>query len=158
MKSLSESLFDKDLVQKDLPTFGDVYKPVRVSSTNSDYPYKKIANMFVGSKLKNTAKPLSLSDVNGFTSYPSDSKSREIIELIAGMVADIPLTDEMIGDKHWALDEKEKNKLFAPLVRQPYWRNGIYINLSNSFTGVSLEIIRSSRIEFTQITIKYEKA
>ena len=43
MKSLSESLFDKDLIQKDIPVFGDLYKPDSIAypATPPDIGYRE---------------------------------------------------------------------------------------------------------------------
>ncbi len=49
MKSLSESLFDKDLVDKDIPTFGDYFE---INDKYSLWEARPLWNQFSETRLK----------------------------------------------------------------------------------------------------------
>ena len=158
MKSLKESLFDKDLVEKDIK-FGDVYKPVWITSTNRDAPFMRITTMFNMGKLKKAAKDkkLDLSEVPQNSHY--DDKYLETIEMIAGLVADFPYRPEPYYDKD-IIDT------FKPLARSPLFRRGIDVSLSGEHGGVyfskdldiiELHITKSNMTEYTDVIIKFEK-
>ena len=158
MKSLAESIFDKDLVEKDIK-FGDVYKPVWITSTNRDAPFMRITTMFNMGKLKKAAKDkkLDLSEVP--QNSPYDNKYLETIEMIAGLVADFPYRPEPYYDKD-IIDT------FKPLARSPLFRRGIDVSLSGEHGAVyfskdldiiELHITKSNMTEYTDVIIKFEK-
>ena len=152
MKTLQESLFDTEKnIEKDI-TFGDIYEPVYITSTNSDHPFQKIANMFNLSKLRKAAKRVDLSGIK--QNSPYDNNHIEVIELIAGVIAGLPLKNKISYDYEIA-------KVFGSLAKQPYWQRGIDVCLSKaSLLGskvVFLKIIRSSMNEYVGITIEYRE-
>ena len=149
MKSLSESLFDRDLIGKDIK-FGDIYEPYWITSTTSDSPFKKITNMFNMGKLRKAYKPLNLSNVKRNGHY--DESYIEVIELIVGAVSNMPLKEKIDYDK-------DIDKLFESFARSPYWKRGITILMGESsrFNIVSLYITRSNMSEYTNITINFKK-
>ena len=59
MKSLKESLFDRDLVEK-APTFGDMYKPVSIYYDFDVDTIKLIGKEFSLSKLKKNCSPTNI--------------------------------------------------------------------------------------------------
>ena len=148
MKTLQETLFDTTKnIEKDI-TFGDVYKPIYITSTNSDEPFRKIANVFSLSKLRKIAKRVDLSGVKQNTPYDNDHI--EVIELIVGIISKLPLKDDLNYGK-------EIYNTFKSLTR--YWMNGVMITLNtHRFHGderMHLVISRSSANEFTAITIYF---
>lgn len=159
MKSLVESLFDDDLVTKELPKFGDVYKPVWIYSTNSNNPFKKITNMFNMDELRKASKnkKLDLSEVQQKGHY--DNKYLDTIEMIAGLIADFPYNPKLHGYDSEIIDT------FKPLARSPYWRRGISVSFSGSHGAVGdngdgiveLNITKSSRTEYLNVVIKFER-
>lgn len=159
MKSLAESLFDKDLVEKEVK-FGDMYKPVWITSTNRDAPFMRITTMFNMSKLKKAAKDkeLDLSEVPQNSHY--DNKYLETIEMIAGLVADFPY-----DPKTYSYDINITDT-FKSLARSPLWRRGISVSISGEHGGicfsgdadvVELHITKSNMTEYTDVIIKFEK-
>lgn len=158
MKSLSESLFDSDLTSKDIK-FGDIYKPVWITSTNSNNPFKKITNMFNMSELKKASKnkKLDLSSVQQNSHY--DNKYLDTIEMIAGLVADFTYNPKSYGYDSKIFDT------FKPLVRSPYWRRGISVSISGSHGAVcdngdgivELHITKSNMTEYVNVVIKFEE-
>lgn len=165
MKSLVESIFDKDLVEKEVK-FGDIYKPVWITSTNRDAPFMRITAMFNMGKLKKAAKgkELDLSEVpqnSYFVAQNShyDNKYLPTIEMIAGLVADFPYRPEPYYDKD-IIDT------FKPLARSPLFRRGIDVSLSGEHGAVyfskdldiiELHITKSNMTEYTDVIIKFEK-
>ena len=157
MKSLKESLFDTEKhIEKDL-TFGDVYEPVWITSTNSDGPFKKITNMFNMSELRKASKgkKLDLSSVQQNGRY--DNKYLDTIEMIAGLVADFPYKLEPYYDS-------DIINTFQPLVRSPLFRRGIDVciryrglvrGLGNDI--IELHITKSTATEYTDVVIKFDK-
>ena len=158
MKSLRESIFDKDLVTKDIK-FGDIYKPVWISSTNSDNPFKKITNMFNMGELRKAAKDkkLDLSGVQQNSHY--DNKYLDTIEMIAGLVADFTYNPKSYGYDSKIIDT------FKPLARQPDWRRGISVSICGSHGAVcdngdgivELHITKSNMTEYVNVIIKFEE-
>jgi len=62
LESLTESLFDDDLVSKDIPSFGDKYEIDRISisfNSGTTFPdkYKKILSCFPSRELKKLLTP-----------------------------------------------------------------------------------------------------
>ena len=157
MKSLVESLFDTDLVTKDIK-FGDMYKPVLISSTNRDNPFKKITNMFNMGELRKAAKDkkLDLSEVQQNSHY--DNKYLDTIEMIAGLVADFPYKLKPYYD----IDIFDT---FKPLVRSHLFRRGISVSISGSHGAVcyngdgvlELHITKSTATEYADVVIKFEE-
>lgn len=156
MKSLQESLFDADLA-KDI-TFGDKYKPIKIISSNSDNPFKKITNMFNMDELKKAAKDkkLDLSSVQQNGHY--DNKYLDTIEMIAGLVADFLYNPKSVS---YGYDSNIVNT-FEPLVKPPYWRRGISVSMAEGSRAagdniVELYITKSNRAEYVDVTIMFEK-
>ena len=157
MKSLAESIFDKDLVEKEVK-FGDMYKPVWITSTNRDDPFMRITTMFNMGKLKKAAKgkELDLSAVQQNSHY--DNKYLPTIEMIAGLVADFPYKPKPYYD----IDIIDT---FKPLARSPLWRRSISVSISGSHGAVcdngdgivELHITKSNMTEYTDVIIKFEK-
>lgn len=157
MKSLVESIFDKDLVEKEVK-FGDMYKPVWITSTNRDAPFMRITTMFNMGKLKKAAKDkeLNLSEVQQNSHY--DNKYLPTIEMIAGLIADFPYKPKPYYD----IDIIDT---FKPLARSPLWRRGISVSISGSHGAVcdngdgivELHITKSNMTEYTDVVIKFEK-
>ena len=157
MKSLSESLFDRDLIGKDIK-FGDIYEPIWITSTNSDSPFKKITNMFNMGKLRKEGrdKKLDLSTVPQNSRY--DNAYLETIELIAGLVANITYNPNAYYDK-------DIINIFKPLARSPYFRRGIDVNIRGSHGDVfgngddilELHITKSNMTEYVNVVIKFKK-
>ncbi len=153
MKSLKESLFDSNIIEKDLK-FGDIYKPKCVTCNDYRNGFKIIENMFSMGKLKKAGKRIDLSGCVG--SYTNTSHI-EVIELIAGIFAEFPLWDI---DTPWSFEKYSKKieEVFKPLARSPLWGRSIYITISNPFgSGVELAINKSNMTESVRVTIKYEK-
>lgn len=159
MKTLAESLFDTEKhIEKDL-TFGNVYKPIWITSTNSDGPFKKITNMFNMSELRKASKnkKLDLSSVQQNGSY--DNKYLDTIEMIAGVIADFPYNPKSYSYDSNIIDT------FKPLVRSPYWRRGISVGISSSYGAicdngdgiVELHITKSNATEFVDVIIRFKK-
>ena len=153
MKSLQESLFDKDLAEKDLK-FGDVYKPKYVTCTDGRDGFKIIENMFSMGKLRKAGKRLDLSRcVSSYT----NTNHIEVIELIAGIFAEFPLWDiDFLGN--YGKYSKKIEEVFKPLARPPLWGRSIYITISRPYgNDVELAINKSNMTESVRVTIKYEK-
>ena len=150
MKSLQESLFDtKKNIEKDIK-FGDIYEPVYITSTNGDHPFQKIANMFNLSKLRKAAKRVDMSGVK--QNSPYDNENIEVIELIVGVIAELPLKDKIDYDK-------EISDAFQSLAKQSHWQRGINVYMIKSaFNGkISLDIVRSGLNEHIRISIEYRE-
>lgn len=156
MKSLTESLFDTDLVEKDIK-FGDMYKPIWITSTYSNGPFLKITNMFNMSNLRKAAKgkKMDLSSVPQNSHY--DNKYLETIEMIAGLVADFPYKPKPYYDRD-IIDT------FKPLVRSNYWYRGISVNIvyrgivyGVGTNVIELHITKSNATEYVDVVIKFDK-
>jgi len=153
MKSLSESLFDKDIIEKDLK-FGDMYEPVEVSypSTND---IKIISNMFVMSKLKRETHPLSLDGVYGYDQF---KKLLDFLPYVLSKIAEMPLEEKFISTK------TDGNYISYEFLMKDMFKNCIRTNSSGLYFTMMiydwkpiLQIRKSNMRGLTTITIKYNK-
>lgn len=156
MKSLKESLFDSDLVKKDIK-FGDVYKPVFITCTNNNFPFKKISNMFNIGKLRKECKDKKLDLSAVPQNSHCDNRYLETIELITGIVSEFKLKSKLYEY------DKDIMSTFSSLTRSPYWKRGIDITIGshgsmfNDGLLPELYITKSNASEYTRVIIKYEK-
>ena len=93
MKSLRESLFDGDLINKDLPGFLDDYIPVDITGTPGSWP--AILDFINFNKLKKISKPYDLKNVKWI---PGDTRM-EPLERIVGVINDLPAELRIKFDK-----------------------------------------------------------
>ena len=96
MKSLKESLFDSDIIEKDLK-FGDMYEPVEVLYPSTS-DIKNISNMFIMSKLKRETHPLSLDGVYGYDQF---KKLLDFLPYVLSKIAEMPLEEKFISYKKY---------------------------------------------------------
>ena len=157
MKTLQESLFDKDIVTKDL-TFGDLYEPVSISSygiAHAGEVYTDIANVFIESKLKKSATPMDVTKLPGVEIFCS-KRGKEAMSYIIGIVMELPakkFTDW--GTKDY---EDELTRVFRPLVKKPYQDHGFKIDVDNiSYHAVQVHVKRSSKYDAVQVIINFRK-
>ena len=158
MKSLAESIFDKENVTKEL-TFGDKFKPcyINVFENGAWLPLDKIANMFVMSKLKKAGDPMNIDHLMRYNDWGS-KKGKEALELIIGLVATLPLKQEVIEKEYWSrIYDYDLTKTFKSLARSPYWNNGIAMELCKVGSSTDINIIKSNMSEHIQVTVTYEE-
>lgn len=129
MKSLVESLFDKDLVQKDLPTFGSLYKVRCVLMCDDEYKsrgmsmatkeddYQWLLNTVKLNVLKRDIKvPVKIDndskkiDAEYMTGWRADEKIRNVIGYLVSVLNNIPLdsnhTNVVCPIDPWVLSKK----------------------------------------------------
>lgn len=116
MKSLVESLFDKDLVQKDLPTFSSLYKVRCVLMCDDEYKsrgmsmatkeddYKWLLNTVKLNALKRDVKvPVKIDnnsekiDAEYMSGWRVDEKIRDVIGYLVSVLNNIPLGSNHIN-------------------------------------------------------------
>ena len=153
MKSLSESLFDKDLISKDL-TFGDMYEPEEILYSSTDN-LKVIGNMFVGSKLKKDVKPL---DLDGVLGYDQFKKLLDYLPYVLGKVAELPLEERFESAKYdgnCVSYEFKMDDMFREYIR----RNSAKLSFTMSKWEwePQLQIRKSTMQGLWGMTIKYRK-
>ena len=96
MRSLKESLFDKDIVTRDIPMFGDLFEVSSISYPNCPREYsgasalKLIMSNFNEQKLKRDIKPLNLSKVEGYYEDPLD-----LLRYILALINQMPVIGEI---------------------------------------------------------------
>ncbi len=112
MKSLKESLFDRDLVEKNLPAFGDMYVVDRIESHSRTVPGVGpkgvpvvVSANFNLSKLKRDVKPMDLSKVEFIHYSPKDIP--EEIQCVLALIADITILPS----------DKDKWKSFSEILK-----------------------------------------
>ena len=112
MKTLVESLFDKDLAEKNLPVFGDMYVVDRIESHSKTVPGvgpkgvpAAVSANFNLSKLKRDVKPMDLSKVEYIHYSPKDIP--EEIQCVLALIADITILPS----------DKDKWKSFSEILK-----------------------------------------
>ena len=154
MKTLKESLFDKDLIKRKAPTFGDLYKPIEVM-TPSTNDIKAIGNMFIMSKLKKDSTPL---DLNGVYGYDQFKKLYDYLPYVLGKIAELPYEEEFMNTKSdgnylsykWKLDD----------MMSEYQRsNGVKLEFSVMIANWKplIQICKSNMQGIWTVAIKYDK-
>ena len=153
MKSLTESLFDKDLTSKDIK-FGDKFKPVVVYGLQ--HGATPIFNMFVMSKLKKAAPyKVDLSDVMGCQEF---DKLREPLEYILSIVAELPLKEKFIThDLGSIVYDSLLRDGFADLVRNNLYGRTVWLEIIKLNGHPSVFIVRSNANGRDSIRIDYEE-
>ena len=127
MKTLVESLFDRDLVEKNLPVFGNLYKvkEIRLAGTRrgigmgAEKCYSLLMSNFNEEKLKKDIKPLDLSKVQGY------DKNLDELQYLLALIANITVLPS--DQKSWnpfeeILKEEIQNKTFK------YKKSGHWVN------------------------------
>ena len=140
MKSLKESLFDRDLIEKDILSFGDKYSPyeIQISFNNGNTyidKYKKLLTCFPKTKLKQILNKhkreyidlVDLHDVyiRGIDIDTHDRDEMDIINHIKLLIAVINTLPD-VPDQY----EDNLKKLFKDMIKPfigPIWLS----NLSN---------------------------
>ena len=156
MKSLKESLFDSDIIEKDLK-FGDMYEPVEVLYPSTS-DIKNISNMFVMSKLKKETHPLSLDGVYGYDQF---KKLLDFLPYVLSKIAEMPLEEKFISTK------TDGNYINYEFLMKKMFKNYIR-NIRTNFTGLyftmmiydwkpMLQIRKSNMQGLATISIKYNK-
>lgn len=157
MRTLAESLFDKDIVTKNL-TFGDLYEPVSISSygiSRAAEVYTDIANMFIESKLKKNITSVDITKLPGVEIFVS-KRGKEAMNCILGVIMNLPAKEFT----DWGTNDykKELDRVFEPLVKKPYWRRTLDIDIDNiSSRAVQIHIKRSSKYDNVQVIISCAK-
>lgn len=160
MKTLVESLFDRDLVEKNLPLFGDMYVVDRIESHSKTVPGvgpkgvpAVVSANFNLSKLKRDVKPMDLSKAEYIHYSPKDIP--EEIQCVLALIADITilpsdkdkwksfseiLKDEIkeVLDKYKNMGKWVNNRAFSTMF---VGGNGVpYLRIGNSSPFAYLEI------------------
>ena len=116
-----ESLFDKDLVERDIPRFGDVFEPYSIitrrgkhrDALNNKEAQSLIMSVFNQSKLQHDIKPMDLSKV---IDYEWNSESLSNLPYILNLIANIPVSKEEC-DSWKSFDEILKDEIKELLNR-----------------------------------------
>ena len=137
MKSLQESLFDKDITSKNLPYFGEMYEVVRVNLINDDYNHggflakqeeflSWLKNTVRLPMLKKDFKPVKIDNKKAPVEYVENMydglrANGEICE-IAGYIVDlvnrIPIDEKMIKEyPGFPVSSSTLNEKFKPYLR-----------------------------------------
>lgn len=148
-----ESLFDKDLVEKNL-TFGDMYEPICIHHGNNPANIKAIGNMFVISKLK-TIEPMSLDGVPGYDNY---KKLLVYLPYVLAKVGELPLEEKFVNTKSDGNYIKYEFKM-SDMFREYQRTNGNKLSFTIRIMDwkPTLQICKSTMTGISSILIDYEK-
>lgn len=140
MKTLVESLFDRDLVEKNLPVFGDMYVVDRIESHSKTAPGVGpkgvpvvVSANFNLPKLKRDVKPMDLSKVE-YVHYSSKDIPEEI-QCVLALIADITILSSDM-DKWRLFSEILKDEIKEVLDK--YKNMGKWIN-NRAFTTMFVD-------------------
>ena len=153
MKTLKESLFDKDLVEREI-NFGGTYVPVEILFSSTEN-CKQIGDSLNISKLKKDANPLSLNGVDGYDQY---EKYLTYLPYVLAKVAKLPLEDKFESVKTdmqynsycWKLTKMFRD--YQKSIKNPL----IFIMMKWDGTPI-LQIRKTHGYGLIYITIKYKQ-
>ena len=154
MKTLRESLFDKDLIKRKPATFGDLYKPVKILYRGTE-DLEVIGNMFVMSKLKNNTTPLELDGIAGYDRF---KKLLDYLPYVLSKVAELPIDERFESiktDGNYVGYEFKLDDMFKNTLRSNSTKLGIY--MSKSDWQPELHILKSNWQGSWGMIIKYDK-
>ena len=113
---MTESLFDKDLVEKDLPRFGDLYDVGRIEtqcvsygSNGPEFTHNKVMENFDYVKLKRDIKPVDLKNVPGY-----NNETLEELQYI------IPLINKILISKEESRSWKAFSEIFKDEIKDVF--------------------------------------
>ena len=127
MKTLVESLFDKDLVQKNLPVFGDLFEveKIRLAGTREalgsgdEEIHGRIMKGLDAKRLKHDIKPINLMGVPGYYNV-----TLEELQYLLAAVANITiLPSDQESWKPFAEILKDEIKEIVKKYKKGYWVN-----------------------------------
>ena len=155
MKSLQESLFDKNLATQEMSVFGDLYEPEEIYYGGWVENMKIVGNMFVMSKLKKDIKPISLDNINVYNEFKEELK---YLPYVLAKVNELPLEPEFLSNKNngnytrygYALD----------LDMRPYQKSGNHFLVFTIYVWnyePQLQISKRYQRGTSSITIKYKR-
>ena len=130
MRSLQESLFDKDLVERDIK-IGSEYKPIRIACIREGGSSFKagigdVSNLFIESKLKSAAPyDISLNTIEDLLGVQKHiSNYAEFLRYVIPIVLDLPLKPEFISQtvccQSWIYDKELKDSFEKTTTKRSY--------------------------------------
>jgi len=132
MKSLKESLFDRDIVTKDI-LFGDVYELQGISHYGE---LTDILDLFSESKLKKAANGKIYKDVNDYVDkYYNITGYKEKLKYIISIILDLPWKPEILQTSLHLAYHDEINSIFKDIVSRG--RLGKTVGFSFSYDEVN---------------------
>lgn len=131
MKSLVESLFDGNLINKDLPGFLDDYIPVDISTTAGAWP--AILDFINLKKLEKISKPYDLKSAKWI---PGDTRI-EPLEYIVGIINNLPAELRIKFDKCQSSREEIviNQNIFKDLFKGVFTSKRVVVFLSKITDG-----------------------
>ena len=153
MKSLRESLFDDDLVTKELPTFGDMYKPVEISYSSTE-DIQQVGDSFVLSRLKKDIKPLNLDGIDGYNEF---AKQPDYLPCVLSKVNELPQEEKFISAERkceYSSYDSQLNEMFGKYLKSNS-KHSIYFEMTKWNWKPMLQIRKFGRVLYV-VTIKYD--
>lgn len=153
MKTLAESLFDDDLITKELPTFGNMYKPVEISYSSTEN-IQQVGDSFVLSKLKKYVNPLSLDGVDGYNKF---AKQFDYLRYVLSKVDELPQEEKFISSEHkvaYSSYDSQLNEMFGKYLKSNF-KHLLYFEMTKWNWKPMLQIHKFGRVLYV-ITIKYD--
>ncbi len=169
MKSLVESLFDRDIVEKDIK-IGDQYKPIGIwieNGVSSSRPVKDeikgISNMFMKPKLKSIA-PYIMSN-NDIADLMSPTQKQlaslaDFLQYIIPVILKLPLKKEFTEDNSYVstyVYSEELNNLFEKTVIRHSYDRSLNMEINKRLDKIFLTIRRKHESGIGSITVTFEK-
>ena len=158
MKTLVESLFDKDLIKRKL-VFGDLYKPTNIMY-GSRIDLTEIGDMFNMSKLKKDVEPINLDNVAWYGANSRGDKGKFLEYVLAKVNTshpDVKFIEATQYDR--AKINGELEDLFKKYIETPTGNSenhSIEFDMSKSKDRPLLHIFKSTPTDYYQILIEYD--
>ena len=154
MKSLVESLFDKDLVTKDLPVIGEKYNLIQIGmpwgthfnsggANGYEEDYKLMLEMFNKNKLKNI-KPVNIKNIK-ILHYKSQLNIYYYFRRMVTLLNEIPYNEYNMKDIKWANTYDEELKTLYPYVSKKDTTIKLrkFFNFENNKPLLKFSVVRS---------------
>lgn len=169
MKSLKESLFDPDLIEKDIPKIGDKYEVKMIdiswgpyySFMNGPDEDKVLIEKMFKSKIK-SIKPIDYKDII-FQSHPDRLDVYEPFLRLLTVVYDLPIRPGFEDDEWYELYDDIINKDFPQYVNKSNMNIALY-NQDSKFAmikdfGLRFEIVKGfgSRDKWIKLKAFFKK-